>query len=348
MSDVVTPILGLTKPDVGADIDVWGDITNSNWDIVDASPALHNIGRNLLHNPLFRVQQRGLGAWTTNNTYTADRWVMQFAGGTMQAGLYPIAVAQAQTIGDEAAEWQLGCVFAGTAGTSDYTSLVQRIESVRRLTGQTVTLSFWAIASAAGMKLGAGVYQFFGTGGSPSAGVQINGQAVTLTTGWARYSLTFAIPSASGKTLGTNGDDYTQVAFYYSAAPALAAATGSVGVQSGTITLWGVQLEVGSRATPLEKPDPSYDVASCQRFFLSSFVSSIGYQAAGSGFLGTAFFPVTMRVNPTINIIGTPTLYNVPSVAAGGAMPGCVTFQGIATASAPTGFALNYIASADL
>jgi hypothetical protein len=41
MSDVIapqnapTPILGLNKPAVDGDIDVWGDLTNANWDILD-------------------------------------------------------------------------------------------------------------------------------------------------------------------------------------------------------------------------------------------------------------------------------------------------------------------------
>ena len=41
MSDVIapqgvpTPILGLMKPAVDGDIDVWGDLTNANWDILD-------------------------------------------------------------------------------------------------------------------------------------------------------------------------------------------------------------------------------------------------------------------------------------------------------------------------
>jgi hypothetical protein len=41
MSDVIaphgvpTPILGLNKPAVDGDIDIWGDLTNANWDILD-------------------------------------------------------------------------------------------------------------------------------------------------------------------------------------------------------------------------------------------------------------------------------------------------------------------------
>ena len=35
MADAITPNLGLTKPEVGASDDTWGEKTNANWDIVD-------------------------------------------------------------------------------------------------------------------------------------------------------------------------------------------------------------------------------------------------------------------------------------------------------------------------
>src|SRR5215831_12799169 len=37
------------------------------------APAFDNIGRNLLHNGLFQIAQRGLGPFG-NSVYTADRW----------------------------------------------------------------------------------------------------------------------------------------------------------------------------------------------------------------------------------------------------------------------------------
>ena len=77
--------------------------------------------------------------------------------------------------------------------------------------------------------------------------------------------MTIAIPSTSGKTVGSVGDDYTGLVLYYSSGATTNVQAGGVGVQSGTINIWGVQLEVGSVATPLEKPDPQQDLAKCQR-----------------------------------------------------------------------------------
>jgi hypothetical protein len=142
--------------------------------------------------------------------------------------------------------------------------------------------------------------QNFGTGGSPSALVAGNGQAVTLSSTWTRYSLTFAIPSASGKTLGTNDDSSTQLNFWCSAGSNYATRSGNVGVQSNGIAFWGMQLEIGSVATPLEKLDPQQDLTKCQRFFFVGQLIHIGYGVTGAGASTTYSLPVSMRGVPTV------------------------------------------------
>ena len=150
----------------------------------------------------------------------------------------------------------------GSATGGAYTQLSQAIESARRLSGKTVTLSLWASGSAA-LKLGVGFYQSFGTGGTGISGiVYSSSQQVTTSTTFTRYSLTFVLPSTAGKTFGTNGDDLTQLILTFSD-PAF------VGAQTGSVSIWGVQLEVGSTATPLEKIDPQQDLAKCQRFYFT-------------------------------------------------------------------------------
>ncbi|MFX9081421.1 hypothetical protein ABTN40_20310, partial [Acinetobacter baumannii] len=75
------------------------------------------------------------------------------------------------TIGREGAEWCLHYAATGGAGGSDYESLAQRIEGVRSLAGQTVTVSFWARRIAGSGNIAVDLNQYFGTGGSPSASV---------------------------------------------------------------------------------------------------------------------------------------------------------------------------------
>lgn len=267
------------------------------------APVLNNVGRNYIHNPLFNIWQRGAGGFITNG-YTADRFLLGFSG-TAPTSLRQ-TLGMGEISGEEAAVYSSRTTFTGTAGAGDYTILMHRIEGVRRLANKTVTLSFWALSEGSPKNFGANLYQVFGGGGSPSTTVQLNGTSVTLTTGWVRYSMTFVLPSVVGKTLGANGDDHVQLSFWYTAGSSYAAASGNVGTQSGTIQLWGVQLEVGSVATPLEKPDPRYDLANCQRF---ACILNMGMQVAGAVTGGYQHpFPVQMRAAPTATNISPGTV----------------------------------------
>lgn len=258
-----------------------------------------NVGRNLLHNYLLRVQQRGTGPWTTTTSYTADRWLILFLNGTLSTSITAINDAAKLVIGDETANYALTSACVGTGGASDFTSLAQRIEGVLRLSGKTVTVSFWALSTGA-TKLGVSLDQIFGTGGSPSSSANGNGQSITMSTTWTRYSLTFVVPSAIGKTFGTTANtDYTQLNFWLSASGTMASRGGSIGAQSHTVQLWGMQLEVSGSATTLEKIDLREELANCQRFYQSSTFNLSAYNSAGSTTTMVSALAVTMRIAPT-------------------------------------------------
>jgi hypothetical protein len=271
----------------------------------------NNVGRNLIHNPLFSVAQRGAGPFTTGG-YSLDRWATSVAGtSTVSISRANLTDADRTGIGDETAIYCLSKAFTGAAGASDYIYTLQPIEGIRRLAGKTVTISFWANAGAA-LKLGINLLQSFGTGGSPTAAAWVlsTGAAVTIPgTTFARYSVTIPVPSVAGKTLGTAGNDYIGLGFFYSSGSTVNATAGNIGVQSGIINLWGVQLEVGSIATPLEKPDPQQDLAKCQRFYSSILIQDGGY-TGGTGpivifpYGPSAQYPTTMRASPTLTLSG--------------------------------------------
>jgi hypothetical protein len=263
-----------------------------------AVPA-NDIGRNLIHNPMFNVGQRGAGPFTVNG-YTADRWgIVGVGGDTFNVSRSVLNDTQRSQIGDEAAAFCLQNTVTGTAAAGAGTFAYQAIEDVRRLAGKTITVSFWA-NTGTGLHVGVSCSQVFGTGGSPSPTVNVNGQSFTLTGTWTRYSATFTLPSVSGKVLGTNNDHSTTLYFWYSAGANFAVQAGSPGVQSGIINLWGVQLEIGSTATPLEKPDPRYDLSNCQRFYRVTQVQGGGYAVAGTVVQAQGHAPVTMRAQPTM------------------------------------------------
>jgi hypothetical protein len=268
-----------------------------------------NVGRNLLHNPLFRINQRGIGAWTTGG-YTSDRWLafVGTGGGTRSWSVFA-QVAPSASWGDEAVANYLACTFSGGAAAGDTDALFQRLEDVRRLSGKTVTASFWANSSAGTPKVGVNIQQVFGTGGAPSVGAYAlaTGASVTLSTVPTRYSVTIPMPSIIGKTLGTTlGTDYNQLALFLSSGATNNAIAGNIGVQAATVSFWGMQCEIAPAASPLEKPDPQQDLAKCQRFFFASDIlgtgkaGMFGYNSAAASVFTDVPYPVTMRAAPSI------------------------------------------------
>jgi hypothetical protein len=316
---------------------------------VDAGTAAaeHNVGRNLLHNSLFNVAQRGVGPWTAAG-YSADRWALDIYTSSLSTTIIAAVDADRTAIGDEAAQYVFSNVVNGTSGANDYAAVAQKIEGIRRTSGKTVTLSFWARSNSGTPLLGVGFYQSFGSGGSPSSTVTLPGQTVTLSTTWTRYSRTFTMPSAAAKTLGTNGNDRLSMYFWFSAGTGSAIDSGSVGVQSNTFFLWGVQLEIGSVATPLEKPDPQQDLAKCQRFYQIGG-GTVGSYAPGVGtnIYYTQVFQVFMRSAPTVVI--TPSGgANYSAVAIGTTGQSSFVHAPAAISANPVTYNFNFTASADL
>jgi hypothetical protein len=310
--------------------------------------AAKNEGRNLLHNPLFSIQQRGAGPFTLAGAYTADRWFMSFVSDTTSIQILAAPDTTRALIGDEACAFMLRNIFTGNAAAAAFNGLYQRIEGTRRLSGKTVTFSFWAQASVA-LNLGVGLSQNFGTGGSPSPNVILNGQSVAATTTWQRYSVSFAVPSSAGKTFGTNGDDWTQLTVYFSSGATNAVITGNPGVQSGTVWLWGMQLEIGALSA-LDKPDPAVDWYNCMRFFRYT-QGAIVYAYGAAGVTLVQPFTYEMRGPPAFafdtqafsNCVGPIALNGgVATRTCAKIQTGAVTATGIAYAT------FNFSLSADL
>jgi hypothetical protein len=342
----------LTAPQVTVSADPTTALQVATKQYVDAHasvPITNDVGRNLIHNALFNVQQRGATTWTTGG-YTVDRWRIDNVNATFSASVLAQSDANRAQIGDEAAAYYLSVNASGTSGANDYVMVNHRIENLRRTAGKTVTVSFYAnTTSGSGLNLGVSWSQVFGSGGSPSATVYGTGQAVTPTATWARYSVTFNISSVSGMTFGTTaGTDFLQLEFWYTAGSGFATRSG-IGVQSGLIRLWGVQCEVGSVMTPLEKIDPGLDLQRCQRFYQVGAATISGYSDASLHWWAPVFLPVQMRAIPTTTIaVSSSTLYTSMTLA-GFAPAGWL--QAAVTASASTGLSVvtfNFTASADL
>jgi hypothetical protein len=77
--------------------------------------------------------------------------------------------------------------------------------------GEKITVRIRLKSSVAGQKIGICARQNFGTGGSPSAEIDLAGEIHELTNSFADYDTTITSNSNTGKTFGTNNDDYVAI-----------------------------------------------------------------------------------------------------------------------------------------
>lgn len=254
--------------------------------------------RNHLINGNFDIWQRGV-TQTVTGYGSDDRWYNTNTGSTKthsQVACTDLERALFNSI-----------YFSRTAvvsvlGAANFVQKGQHLEDVTKLAGKTVTISFWAKADT-NKNIVLHLAQGFGTGGSPSANVTgIGIQAVALTTTWQKKTVTIAIPSIVGKTLGTDGvnTSSTAITFTFDAGTNLTASNALIGQQSGTFDIAQVQLEEGTVATPFEQRHIGNELALCQRYYLNKPSQYMSQLQSGSAVTDIPF-PVQMRVIPTVS-----------------------------------------------
>lgn len=271
--------------------------------------------RNNVINGNFDLWQRGASlASGTGARFLADRWFDDSLGTTYTPS------RQVHTLGQTAVPLEptffSRTVVASVAGAGNYCLKIQRIESVRTFAGQTATFSFYAKADAI-KDIAIEFVQSFGTGGSPSA--TINGIGVTrktLGTEFQLFSVTVAIPSITGKTIGTNGNDYLACTIWFDAGSNFNARTGSLGQQSGTFDISQVQFEPGGSVTPFELLPRNILLEGCQRYYEQLRIGGTnGAISAAGQILGVlGYYKTTKRAAPTVALIaGTDTQTAFPA-----------------------------------
>ena len=265
-------------------------------------------GKNKIINGDFNVNQRNFTT-ATAAAYGFDRWRFEFSTGTNTYSAQTFTPGTAPVAGYEAKNFAQMAI-SGQSATSAYNILGQRIEDVRTFAGQTVTFSFWAKASSGTPSIGLEITQVFGSGGSPSAFVSTPLGSITTSTSWARYSKTVAVPSISGKTIGTDANSsYIEANFWLSAGSDHATRASSIGINNSTFQIWGVQVEDGSVATAFNTATGTLqgELAACQRYYIRYVPQTTGSAGAIFGvsptmttttIADTIFpMPVTMRTN---------------------------------------------------
>jgi hypothetical protein len=267
--------------------------------------AQYAAGKNKIINGDYYFNQRNFTSTTTTGTYMFDRWITAIGGdGTSTYTPQTFTPGTAPVSGYEGKSYQR-IVTTGQTNASVATITYQPIEDVRTYAGQTVTYSFWAKASSGTPKIALSYNQNFGSGGSADVAAYIS--QVTLSTSWARYSVSFAVPSISGKTIGST-TGWLGILLWVSAGSSSNSITNSLGIQTNTFELWGHQLEAGSTATAFQTATGTIqgELAACQRYYWRN-TSGVAYgllAGAGAIYSATAAqisiqFPVPMRVAPT-------------------------------------------------
>ncbi len=273
--------------------------TNGTINLLGSSVA-YTAGKNKIINGDFRVNQRNFSTTSTSGTFGFDRWAMTgtatttYSAQTFTPGAAPVAGYEGATFAR--------MLTSGHSGTGAAAYLGQKIEDVRTFAGQTITVSFWAKAASGTPKVGINLVQNFGSGGSGEV-IAPTG-SVTLTTSWARYTLSVAIPSISGKTIGTSS--YLFLLLWTSAGTDYAGYT-NIGVQNATIDFWGVQTEIGTATAFATASGGSLqgELAMCQRYYYRNANGStyntygVGISASTSQSSISIPLPVTMRIAPT-------------------------------------------------
>jgi hypothetical protein len=314
--------VGLPLKTTYADGDVYSasDVNDTNGTInAYLAPSLgYSAGKNKVINGDFYVNQRSFTSTTTSGTYGFDRWTTYMFDGTSTYSSQNFTPGTAPVSGYEGKSY-LRMVTTGQTNSIAATIIKNRIEDVRTYAGQTVTLSFWAKAASGTPKIYAELVQNFGSGGSGD--VNITGTQLTLSTSWARYTYTVAVPSISGKTIGTSS--LLDLNLWVSAGSGYNARTNSLGIQSNTFDIWGVQLEAGSTATTFQTATGTIqgELAACQRYYWrlpgTTSDSYAGFAANRTTTTALAIIqnPVPMRTNPAITIINTTSawFYGLPS-----------------------------------
>ena len=308
---------------------------------------------NRIINGAFDFWQRGTTG--TGDGYIADRWLQVRDGGTVTTSRQAFTLGD--TLGSNSPTYFLRQTVSGQSTSAQYALTTQAVEGVRSYAGQTITVLGWARRSSGSGNMAVEPGQFFGTGGSPSSTVLVSPQTVTLTSSWAPFALTFAIPSVSGKTLGTNNNDYFRVIFWSSAGSTLDARTNSLGLQTIGVDLWGIHIKQGTHTTSAvdlyRQPELGPELARCQRYYeeiVGRFIWS-GNATSGVAYYYAVPFAVTKRAVPTITITngdnsGFPA---TASSTAGTTTVAAVRLSRVANATANGSlFADNITASAEL
>ena len=218
----------------------------------------------------------------TASTYNMDRWTAQMT----QASKFSVQQVAVSALPGFTYSQNFTVVTPYTVGAGDYFGTEQRIEGYNiadlawgTANAKSVTLSFWVYANNTGTYCGS-LYT--------STGSYVYNYTVSAANTWQYVTVT--IPGSTAYALGsTTNSTGMNVRWTFAAgsnfqttanswvAGNYAVTSGAfnwIGTTSATLYITGVQLEVGTIATPYERQIYSDQLAQCQRYFQTSYFGS--------------------------------------------------------------------------
>ncbi len=285
--------------------------------------------KNRILNGDMRIDQRNAGAAVTVNstaqTLCADRW---FATGQSTDGVFTMAQStNAPTGFSNSLQISVTTADASIGATQRY-YIAQRIEAFNTAdlswgtaNAKTVTLSFWVRSSLTGT-FGGFIYNSDANYTYPFS------YSISVADTWEYKTVTVSGPTA-GTWLGSTNGIGVQIGWSMGAGTDRLAAAGSwaaaqyfgatgqvnpIGTLNATFYITGVQLEVGSVATPFERRPYGTELALCQRYCVVyggnafSVFSVMGFGGNSTTAVVATPLPVEMRALPSISYTGNTRL----------------------------------------
>jgi hypothetical protein len=271
--------------------------------------------RNMVINGAMQVAQRGTSqaSITSTNYYTIDRWQVAITNG----GTWTMSQDTDVPTGEGFANsLKMDCTTADTSfGASDSLYVRTKLESqdcqnMKKGTSnaEKVTLRFWVKSS----KTGTHIVELLDNDNSRFVSLAYT---ISSANTWENHTLTFP-----ADTTGAFADDNgvgLGIHWYMGAGSNISSGTlgttwhttqanraaGQVNLADSTDNNWyltGVQLEVGSQATPFEHRSFGEELALCQRYLFNGDLQCLG-SADGAGNIQLCVqTPVNLRANPTL------------------------------------------------
>ena len=327
LSGALPAIDGSNLTGVGAS---FGNSSVNTSGIITATSFVPTVGqlsnRNLIINGAMKVSQRhGTSATTTSNAYVLDRFSFYH---NVTNAVTSISQSTDNPGNGFTHSMKVDVTTAGTPGATQHANINYNIEGQDlghidngAATAKKLTLSFWVKSPKTGNHA-VGLYKAGNTTRQTT-----KTYSVSSANTWEKKTITYDGDTAGGGLLITNGfgiginfflaagssmtgTDSTSWVNYSNAAYCNGHAVNCLDNAANDFYLTGVQLEVGSVATPFEHRSFGEELYRCQRYFellIWEGYGFYGYQPNGNAVEFQIRWNVEKRANPSITLPATGT-----------------------------------------